>query len=45
MKLFKKEGEVSLVSSLLAGGFSGLLTWALIYPVDYVKTLIQTDPL
>ena len=42
---FRKDGEVSLLGSLLAGGCSGLACWASIYPIDYVKTLIQTDSL
>ena len=29
-------------SSALAGGCSGALTWALIYPFDVIKTRIQT---
>jgi len=32
-------------ASSLAGGFSGALTWALIYPFDVIKTRIQTAPL
>jgi solute carrier family 25 carnitine/acylcarnitine transporter 20/29 len=32
-------------ASSLGGGFSGALTWALIYPFDVVKTRIQTAPL
>lgn len=30
---------------LLAGGFSGITTWTATYPLDYIKTLIQTDNL
>lgn len=33
------------VASALAGGISGSLTWALCYPVDVIKTRIQTSPL
>jgi len=32
-------------ASSLAGGFSGALTWAIIYPFDVIKTRIQTTPL
>ena len=32
-------------SSALAGGCSGALTWAVIYPFDVIKTRIQTTPL
>jgi solute carrier family 25 carnitine/acylcarnitine transporter 20/29 len=42
---FKKDGQVSLGGSLFSGGMSGLACWSAIYPVDYVKTLIQTDSL
>jgi solute carrier family 25 carnitine/acylcarnitine transporter 20/29 len=45
MLSFRKDGEVSLLGSLLAGGCSGLACWMSIYPIDYVKTLIQTDSL
>lgn len=43
--LFNKDGNVSLAGSLLAGGLSGISCWGAIYPIDYVKTLIQTDSL
>lgn len=36
-------GPVSLTSALLAGGLSGVCTWTLTYPIDYIKTLVQTD--
>ncbi len=42
---FKKDGHASLGGSLLSGGFAGLACWTAIYPIDYVKTLIQTDSL
>lgn len=32
-------------ASSLAGGFSGALTWSIIYPFDVIKTKIQTLPL
>ena len=32
-------------SSILAGGLSGSVTWAIIYPIDVIKTHIQTAPL
>ena len=32
-------------ASALAGGCSGALTWALIYPIDVIKTRIQTSSL
>lgn len=39
----KNSGPVSLTSALLAGGLSGVATWTLTYPIDYIKTLVQTD--
>ena len=42
---FKKDGNVPLAASLLSGGLSGLACWISIYPIDYVKTLLQTDSL
>ena len=42
---FKKDGSVSLGGSLLSGGLAGLACWTTIYPIDYVKTLLQTDSL
>lgn len=44
MRKFNSESNnVSLTSALLAGGTSGLVTWTITYPIDYIKTLIQTD--
>lgn len=37
--------EVPLWSALLAGGLAGVATWSATYPIDYIKTLIQTDSL
>jgi hypothetical protein len=42
---FTHEGKVSLLGSLFAGGCAGLGFWAFIYPVDYVKTIVQSDSL
>lgn len=33
------------VASALAGGCSGSFTWAMVYPVDVIKSKIQTTPL
>jgi solute carrier family 25 carnitine/acylcarnitine transporter 20/29 len=41
----KKKGPVSLTSALLAGGIAGVSAWALAYPIDYIKTIVQTDDL
>lgn len=45
IKNFTHQGKVNLWGSLLAGGFAGLGFWAFIYPIDYVKTVIQADSL
>ncbi|KAL7575827.1 hypothetical protein ACA910_003150 [Epithemia clementina (nom. ined.)] len=33
------------LSSAIAGGFAGAITWGMVYPVDVIKTRIQTAPL
>lgn len=33
------------LASAMAGGSAGCLTWAIVYPVDVIKTHIQTAPL
>jgi solute carrier family 25 carnitine/acylcarnitine transporter 20/29 len=45
MSHFRKEGKVSMLGSLLSGGLAGVATWSVMYPVDYVKTRIQSDSL
>lgn len=35
--------ESSQISILLAGGFSGIFSWMLIFPIDTTKSLIQRD--
>lgn len=46
MRYFPKvNGEVNKLGSLLSGGLAGVLTWTVMYPVDYVKTKIQSDSL
>ena len=42
-KLNSQSAPVSLTSALLAGGLAGVATWTLTYPLDYIKTLVQTD--
>ena len=39
----KNAKEISLGTALLAGGLAGSFTWTCTYPIDYIKTLIQTD--
>lgn len=47
MRSFVKPGgkasDAPLMTSLLAGGLAGIGYWVFIYPIDYVKTLLQTD--
>ncbi len=45
MKYFTHEGNVNLACSMLAGACAGIGFWSCIYPVDYIKTLIQGDSL
>lgn len=45
MRWFRKDGEVSKVGSFLSGGLAGATTWTVMYPVDYIKTRIQSDSL
>lgn len=45
MRKLNQSGTVSLTNALLAGGLSGVATWSVAYPIDYIKTLIQTDDL
>jgi solute carrier family 25 carnitine/acylcarnitine transporter 20/29 len=45
MSFFRKDGEISKVGSFLSGGLAGATTWCIVYPVDYVKTRIQSDSL
>ena len=43
---FLQNGEQSIYfSSILAGGFAGSLSWAVIYPIDVIKSRVQTAPL
>lgn len=33
------------LSSCVAGGFAGVMSWAVVYPFDYLKSIVQTQPL
>jgi solute carrier family 25 (mitochondrial carnitine/acylcarnitine transporter), member 20/29 len=41
----KNEHSHTWLASAFAGGCAGCFTWALVYPVDVIKTRIQTTPL
>ena len=45
LKAGQKSKDAPLEACLLAGGFAGLCYWAVVYPVDYIKTRIQSDNL
>lgn len=49
MRLFAPEGRGSLhaplMVSILAGGLAGANSWLFTYPIDYVKTLMQSQNL
>jgi hypothetical protein len=35
--------EISLFASFILGGISGASSWLFTYPIDYIKTLIQSQ--
>lgn len=37
--------RVKAAKVLLCGGFAGVVTWASVFPLDVVKTRVQTQPL
>ena len=37
--------NIKLLNAMLAGGITGIISWLVSYPFDFVKTLIQTDSL
>lgn len=45
IRYFTVNGKISQVGSFLSGGLAGVATWFIMYPVDYVKTRIQSDSL
>lgn len=46
IRVFNKDiDNPALASALLSGGLAGLATWLVVYPIDYIKTLIQSDSL
>jgi len=49
MRLFAPEGKGSLhaplMASFLAGGLAGANSWLFTYPIDYIKTLMQSQNL
>ena len=49
MRLFAPEGQSSLhapiMTAFLAGGLAGMNSWLFTYPVDYVKTIMQSQNL
>lgn len=44
-RFFTVDGKLSKNGSFLSGGLAGVTTWFVMYPVDYVKTRIQSDSL
>lgn len=45
IKHFTENGNVSLAGALVSGAVAGIGFWAFIYPIDYIKTVVQSDPL
>lgn len=35
--------QAPVLASFFVGGFSGIFSWLFTYPIDYVKTLIQSQ--
>jgi len=42
LKLARPDGSLSTINQILAGGTAGASSWASIYPMDVVKTRMQT---
>ena len=45
IKHFTHNGKASFLGALISGGAAGFGFWALIYPIDYIKTVVQADSL
>ena len=49
MRVFSPDGDDSskapIFGSFLAGGIAGSMSWLFSYPIDYVKTVIQSQHL
>jgi len=47
MRMLAPEGEdaskTPILGAFLAGGFSGACSWLFSYPIDYIKTVIQSQ--
>jgi len=41
----QKQKSHTLFASVVSGGLTGALTWAVVYPLDVIKTQIQTLPI
>lgn len=41
---FKEKGELTVGATLCAGGFAGILNWAVAIPPDVLKSRLQTAP-
>jgi len=39
----QSKNDISIVNSLVAGGICGCTSWAMIYPIDVVKSRIQSE--
>lgn len=45
LKPGQRSADAPVHASVISGGFAGLCFWFLIYPIDFIKTTIQTDNL
>ena len=41
--MLESKGRSLWLSSCVAGGFAGCLSWAVVYPIDVIKTTVQTQ--
>lgn len=41
----KEDLHLNLATFFSAGGFAGCLSWMVTYPIDYTKTIVQSDPI
>lgn len=39
--MYESEGSSGMISTLVAGGFAGSLSWLVVYPLDVIKTHMQ----
>ena len=43
--LRQKSSNAPLEASFFVGGVAGTASWIVTYPIDYIKTLVQSQPI